>query len=562
MGNNGSNKKNLTANVERNKRSATTMVPKSLFAAAAATTLTLLSLGLFYLYSSSPPSPLSSSVGFFETFTDDRRVANFSLYLRSKDNHGSGSDISFVSTESSTGNFEFDSNDAAATATEHNNAVPNNPTNREERRRLASEEADTQQYDDFVAKTKNDHFPLFEASDTISVIGPSVFPKPTYVYETEDDNSNNNKIEDEIVTYLQPTSGKHRPDQDSVFVFAAEYGFDTYMLFFMTLYETGFNGDVVVGISRMDWENESIRGMLEYWKNENGEKNEMTVVVYVVPYHCYNLEGEVQSSHKGGMRVCQCHNMFGRKNKDTGDVTPFLDRRHGRTAQTIRYELYWIWSEHYNPTSWILLIDARDTIFQESPFERVPRRATTATTDGGMLIFFGENADATSLGKSKYNRRWITLAYGQRVADAFSTKPTLCSGSTMGEQSAIDAYLRAEVAESDESKTVIFGADQGFHNYLYYSNKLSNAEAISKILVQDQGLGIVNNMGALRDKKLSEWGNGKIVEKTELAVTIHNWDGTVSPVVHQYDRHKELSEWWHKKQIGHFQKQWKKMQQK
>ena len=555
------------ANVERNKQSATTMVPKSLFAAAAAaTTLTLLAAGIFCLYSSPPPS----SVGFFETSADHHnRVANLSLYLRSKDKNDSGSDKSFVSSQSPIRNFEFESNDASGTEhiinnnNNNNNGVSNYLPNRDERRRLTSGWGYTQKGDDdFVAKTKNDHFPLFEVSDTISVIGPSVFPKPTYVYETEDDNSNN-KIEDEIVTFLQPTSGKHRPDQDSVFVFAAEYEFETYMLFFMTLYETGFTGDVVVGISRMDWEKKSIQTMLEYWNNENGEKDEMTVVVYVVPYHCYNLEGEVQSSHKGGMRVCQCHNMFGRKNKDTGEVTPFLDRRHGRTAQTIRYELYWIWSEHYNPTSWILLIDARDTIFQESPFERVPRRASTdaKSKDGGMLIFFGENADATSLGKSKYNRRWLILAYGERVADALSTKPTLCSGSTMGEQSAIDAYLRAEVAESDESKTVIFGADQGFHNYLYYSNKLSNAEAISNILVQDQGFGIVNNMGALRDKKLSEWGNGKIVETTKLAVTIYNWDGTVSPVVHQYDRHKELSKWWHKKRMMDFQKQWKEMQQ-
>merc|ERR1711862_849471 len=129
------------------------------------------------------------------------------------------------------------------------------------------------------------------------------------------------------------------------------------------------------------------------------------------------------------------------------------------------------------------------------------------------------------------------------------------SGSTMGEQSAIETYLRAEVAESDESKTVIFGADQGFHNYLYYSNKLSNAKAISKILVQDQGLGLVNNMGALRDKGLSEWGNGRIVKKTDSEITVYNWDGTVSPVVHQYDRHRELSSWWHKNKIGDFNRQ-------
>ena len=417
--------------------------------------------------------------------------------------------------------------------------------------------------DEFVAGIKEKHYPLFEVSDTFRVIGPSVFPKPTWMYDSDSDEetTETHKEEDEIVTYLQPTSGKHRPDKDSVLVFAAEYKFETYLVFFMTLWETGFTGDIVVGISSMDWKDKSIRKFLEYWKNDENDKNKMTVVVYVVPYHCYNLQGEVQESHKGGMRVCQCHNMFGRKDAATGTVKALADKRHGRTAQTIRYELYWLWSEHYNPNQWILLIDARDTIFQETPFARVPRRSLSQTRndEGGTLVFFGENADATSLGKSKYNRKWLILAYGERVANAFRDKPTICSGSTMGEQSAIEAYLRAEVAESDESKTVIFGADQGFHNYLYYSNKMANADAISQILVQDQGLGIVNNMGALRDKPLDEWGNGKMVERTEDKITIHNWDGTVSPVVHQYDRHKELSKWWLRKRLQVFKRRWNEM---
>jgi len=417
--------------------------------------------------------------------------------------------------------------------------------------------------DDFVAKTKEEHFPMFAVSDEYSVNGPTVFPKPSYMYETEE-------IQDkDIVTYLQPTSGKHRPDQDSVFVFAAEYNFDTFLLFFWTLYKTGFKGDVVVGISGMDWNNKQTRDLLEYWKNESGA-DEMTVVVYVVPYHCYTVEGEIKPSHRGGMRVCQCNNMFGRKNRDTGEVTPMPDKRHGRTAQTIRYELYWIWSEYYNPNKWILLIDARDTVFQLPPFDRVPRRSDTKNShgdgddedDGGMLIFFGENADATSLGRSKYNRKWLTLAYGDYVANAFSRKPTICSGSTMGEQSAIDTYLRAEVSESDESRTVIFGADQGFHNYLYYSNKLANAKAISKILVQDQGLGIVNNLGALRDKTLDEWGNGRLIKRTDSAITVLNWDGTVSPVVHQYDRHKELSKFWMKQKLKSFKTEWNEMKKR
>lgn len=237
----------------------------------------------------------------------------------------------------------------------------------------------------------------------------------------------------------------------------------------------------------------------------------------------------------------------------------------------------------YSPIqSWILLIDARDTIFQLDPFGRVPRRAAGDDNDdndggGGTLIFFGENADVTSLGKSKHNRRWLQLAYGDDVANALYKKPTICSGSTIGQQVAIETYLRAMVSESDESKTVIFGADQGFHNYLYYSNKLSQAKTIDRIIVQDQGLGIVNNLGALREHDITKWGNGKllrtivddgnddgtkIIQKKKKKNVVFNWDGTISPIVHQYDRHKVLSRWWLKDQMKEFKAKWNDMKNK
>ena len=97
----------------------------------------------------------------------------------------------------------------------------------------------------------------------------------------------------------------------------------------------------------------------------------------------------------------------------------------------------------------------------------------------------------------------------------------------MGEQVAVEQYLRAMVSEADETGTVLMGSDQGFHNRLYYSRKLQNVRSIHDIVVFDQGNGIVNNMGALRTKALEEWGNGKICEKHESkGYRILNWDGT------------------------------------
>ena len=44
-------------------------------------------------------------------------------------------------------------------------------------------------------------------------------------------------------------------------------------------------GDVLIGISQMDWDDPSIRELLEFWQKDN--KEHMTVIVYVVPYHYY-----------------------------------------------------------------------------------------------------------------------------------------------------------------------------------------------------------------------------------------------------------------------------------
>jgi hypothetical protein len=87
-----------------------------------------------------------------------------------------------------------------------------------------------------------------------------------------------------------------------------------------------------------------------------------------------------------------------------------------------------------------------------------------------------------------------------------------------------------------------------FYNVLfliakYHSHKLSNADRIHDIVVFDQGTGIVNNMGAMRTAELEEWGNGKMVRESGKLTHVLNWDGAVSPVVHQFDRHKSLSKY-------------------
>ena len=215
--------------------------------------------------------------------------------------------------------------------------------------------------------TLNLHLPMFETAD-FKASGPTSFPKPT-------DKAKAGRGE-EIVPYLKPTFGTHRHDQDSVFLFAAEYPLSTYVLFLSTLRATGYDGDVVVAISKHDIEDQQIRQFLQ---------DDPHVIAYVIEYTCFNAENEAVDSVKGGMRVCQAHNLYGRQAKET--TTPILDPRPPRTVPTTRYEIYWIWAQYYSKHSWIMLIDARDTAFQANPFDQVPRDLTDR--DSGVLFFFG-----------------------------------------------------------------------------------------------------------------------------------------------------------------------------
>jgi len=72
-------------------------------------------------------------------------------------------------------------------------------------------------------------------------------------------------------------------------------------------------------------------------------------------------------------------------------------------------------------------------------------------------------------------------------------------------------------------------------------------------------------MGAMRTKPLKDWGNGKILREIKddgvggtagIGYQVLNWDGIVSPVVHQFDRHKELNKYFYKLKGAKFLAEW------
>ncbi len=82
------------------------------------------------------------------------------------------------------------------------------------------------------------------------------------------------------------------------------------------------------------------------------------------------------------------------------------------------------------------------------------------------------------------------------------------------------------------------GVDQGFHNWLLYSGQLAK---YLDVRIFQQGEGPVNTLGGLFGKYNKEMLGLSLTEMKILRGAtpnkiIYNWNGDVSPIVHQYDR--------------------------
>lgn len=379
---------------------------------------------------------------------------------------------------------------------------------------------------------------LFEPSSDIRVMGPTVFPSPTYKI-----------LPRGAVPIVEPAFGAHRPDADAVFAYFEGYTLQYFLSFVESLRDTGFEGDVVLAIAAKPILN---NGIWEYLTQQPH------VVIYHSDLDCFDKKMEAPAPRrniKGDLdpfQMCQLHHVYGWKSDDGNVTRTAPDPREPRVVATLRYEWYWIWLQHYNHNVWVMMLDARDSFFQSNPFAGLPRQSDPRTPHG-RLYFFGENISATSLGKSRKNANWLRNGYGNQVIASLQHKPTICSGGTMGEVVAVEQYLRALINEKDETAIKMTGADQGFHNYLYYSSKLHNAKAISSLTVWDQGHGIINNLGAMRVRPLSEWG---IFNETTAIVT--NWDKSPSPVIHQWDRDRDLYRQFDQRKFPHLRSEWQK----
>lgn len=165
----------------------------------------------------------------------------------------------------------------------------------------------------------------------------------------------------------------------------------------------------------------------------------------------------------------------------------------------------------------IFLTDVRDVVFQADPFP--------PSLDHDVL-FFLENRTYT-IGSCASNRTWVEDGFGQGMGEELADRPISCSGTTLGTLDGIITYLLHMQILALRIRRVArhtVGIDQGIHNVMLHKRIVPNAGMV------ENGR-IVGTIGhGIEDAHVTPDG------------LIRNGDGSIIPVIHQYDYRKNFND--------------------
>lgn len=163
----------------------------------------------------------------------------------------------------------------------------------------------------------------------------------------------------------------------------------------------------------------------------------------------------------------------------------------------------------------VFLTDTRDVFFQKNPALTLP---------GNYLHVFQEAAPMT-LGSCPYNSEWIRIGYGQKTLELLKDLPILCVGSISGSRTGVLEHLddladELAVLQPKTRKP----QDQSCHNVIL---RRGDPDGVN-----------------FWDNEQSEVYTVGYLPRESVAVvdgTVRNKAGEIPTVVHQWDRHQNLS---------------------
>jgi hypothetical protein len=263
---------------------------------------------------------------------------------------------------------------------------------------------------------------------------------------------------------VKPLFGVQHKGTDAIMALACNYPKVYYQRFVGSLRKFGYNEDIVLAVSPVE---KMKPGVKDYLVQTN-------VVSYGFDVDCQGTDN--------------C------KLKD--DFLGYPDPRPYRTFANIRYALYEYWLRNYHETSYILILDFRDTFFQANPFERFGSYPSR-TEPKYELHMFAENYDVKNIGICVFNSNWIKTCFGKDALVSLKKEAVICSGSTLGSYPAVHHYVRTMLHSMDTVKCWLKGieSDQGYQNYLFYNGYFNTPMGNATLF--HQGHGVVNTIGAM-----------------------------------------------------------------
>jgi hypothetical protein len=167
----------------------------------------------------------------------------------------------------------------------------------------------------------------------------------------------------------------------------------------------------------------------------------------------------------------------------------------------------------------VLVSDVRDVLFQRDPFAVLP--------PGPGLHLFLEHA-SKPIGRCLWTSSWIRFRYGDAALPPLAELPVVCSGVALGDLASMRGYLATVAREIDprlRATNYMAGYDQGI------VNRLCHRGEIPGLLLHPYASSPVLHLGNAPPGSVRVGASGEV----------QNDDGAVVAIVHQYDRHPELS---------------------
>mmetsp|Transcript_10468 Transcript_10468/g.17123 ORF Transcript_10468/g.17123 Transcript_10468/m.17123 type:complete len:329 (+) Transcript_10468:174-1160(+) len=191
---------------------------------------------------------------------------------------------------------------------------------------------------------------------------------------------------------------------------------------------------------------------------------------------------------------------------DEGYLAPHQLKYH---PTTYRYSLYLNYLRNTSvPYSSVLIIDVRDSFFQDNPF--------TAITEPGFYAV--QEPAVLTVGKCPWTSGWVRDCFGEEMLKSVQHRYLVCSGSSIATLGEMLVYLELMTSHMFNNPCERFGIDQGVHVVLAYTGK------IPFLHISTHENGLYGTLGLAKYVDRDEFGN------------VLNEKGEVYKFIHQYDR--------------------------